>query len=102
MNGKHEVDSPLDAPPPLGKIIVLTYYFDASLMHNFQSGKAVTGVYTFYNKTHVDWNCTQQSTLESATYGAEFLSRRKCCENIIDHGSYLRYLEKPVHDMDYV
>ena len=72
-------------PEPLGKRIVLAHYFDASLMHDVLSGKAVTGVCTFYNKTPVNWYCKQQSTSETATYGAGFLSGRKCCENIIDH-----------------
>ena len=54
--GKHLEDVPIDASPlPLGKRIVLTHYFGASLMHDVLSGKAVTGVCTFYNKTPVDW-----------------------------------------------
>ena len=71
-------------------------------MHDLLSGKAVTGVCTFYNKTPVDWYCKQQATSETATYGAEFLSVRKCFENIIDHRAYLCYLGKPVGEMDYV
>ena len=71
-------------------------------MHDVLSGKAVTGVCTFYNKTPVDWFCKEQSTSETATYSAEFLSGRKVCEYIIDHRSYLCYLGKPIHDMDYV
>ena len=58
-------------------------------MHDILSGKAVTGVCMFYNKTPTDWYCKQQSTSETATYVAEFLSGRKCCENIIDHQAYL-------------
>ena len=57
--GKHEEDVPMNAPPPLGKRIILTHYFDASLMHDVLSGKAVTGVCTFYQKTPVDWFCKQ-------------------------------------------
>lgn len=62
----------------------------------------MTGVCTFYNKTRVDWYCKQQSTSKTATYKAEFLSRRKCYQNIIDHRAYLWYLGKPVANMDYV
>ena len=74
---KHKEDITKDAPEPLGKTIVLTHYFDASLMYNVLSGKAVTGVCTFYSKIPVDWYCKLQSTSETATYGAEFLSIRK-------------------------
>ena len=71
-------------------------------MHDILSGKAVTGVCTFYNKTPADWYCKQQATSETATYGAEFLSARKCFEMIIDHRAYLRYLGKPLGEMDYL
>ena len=52
--GKYEVDIAKNLPEPLGKRNVLTHYFDASLMHDILSGKAVTGVCTSYNKTPVD------------------------------------------------
>ena len=71
-------------------------------MHDILSGKAVTGGYTFYKKTRVDWYCKQQFTSETATYSAKFLSRRKVCENIIDHQAYLQYIGNPVGEMDYV
>ena len=71
-------------------------------MHDVLSDKAVTSVWTFYDKTPVDWFCKQQSTSENATCGAKFLSGRKVCEKIIDHRSYLHYLGKPVHNMDHV
>ena len=71
-------------------------------MHGELSGKAVTGVCTFYNKTPFDWYYKQQSISETAMYDAEFFSRRNFCENIIDHRPYLQYLGKPVADMDYV
>ena len=71
-------------------------------MYGILSGKAVPGVCTFYNKSPVDWYCKQQSTSGTATYGAEFLSGRKCCKNIIDHQAYLRYVGKPVGEIDYV
>ena len=100
--GKHEEDIIGDAPKPLGKRIVLTHYFNASLMHDILFGKAVIGVCTFYNEISVNWYCKQQSTSETATYGAELFSRRKCCENIIDHQAYLQYLGTPVGGIDYV
>ena len=39
MYGKHEEDVPADTPPPLGKRIILTDYFDASLLHDVLSEK---------------------------------------------------------------
>ena len=60
--GKHEEDVPTDALPPLRKKITLTHYFDASLMHDALSSKAMTGVCTFYNKTLIDWYCNRTFT----------------------------------------
>ena len=54
MHEKHEEDISLDASPPLGKRIILTHYFDVSLMHDALSGKTLTDICTFYNKTPVD------------------------------------------------
>ena len=93
---------PLDAPPPLGKQIVLTHYFDANLMHDVLSGKAVTGILYFYNKTPIDWYSKKQSTTETATYGSEFVSCRTCFEQIIDHRNFLRYLGVPIHNISLV
>ena len=45
---RHEEPLPTNAPPPLGKRVVITHYYDASLMHDVLSGKAVTGVLHFY------------------------------------------------------
>ena len=84
-----EEDIAENAPEPLGKRIVPTHYFYTSLMYDMLSGKAVTGVCMFYNKTPVDWYSKQQSTSETATYGAEFLSGRKFFEKIIDHRAFL-------------
>jgi hypothetical protein len=78
VHGNPTEDIPTDSPPPLGKRIVLTHYFDANLMHNVLSGKPVTGVVHFCNKTPVDWYCKKQSTTETATYGSEFLACQTC------------------------
>ena len=47
------------------------------MMYDVLSRKTVTGVCMFYNKTSINWYYKQQSTSETAVYGAEFLSGRK-------------------------
>ena len=42
-------------------------------MHDVLSGKAVTGVLHFYNKTPVDSFSKKQATTETARYGSEFI-----------------------------
>jgi hypothetical protein len=45
-----------------------------------------------FNKTVVDWYSKKQATVETATYGAEFVAARTAMEQIIDLRIELRYL----------
>jgi hypothetical protein len=100
--GEHIEDLPDDMPVPLGKKVTLTHWFDANLMHDVLSGKAVTGCIHFANKTPMMWYSKKQSTTETATYGAEFCAGRTCIEQLIDLRNTFRYLGVPVHDISYV
>jgi hypothetical protein len=83
---------PTDTPPLLGKFVQLTHYVDANLMHDIVSGKSVTGILHLVNKTPIDWYSKKQATVETATYGSEFVAARTCVEQIIDLRLTLRYL----------
>ena len=95
-------DIPSDAPVPLGKRVTLTHYFDANLMHDVISGKAVTGCVHFANKTPIMWYSKKQATSETSTYGAEFITSRTCIEQIVDLRNTLRYMGIPINDTSYV
>ena len=88
---------PSDAPRPLGKRVVLTTYKDANLYHDLATGRAVTGVLHFINQTPVDWFTKKQSTVETATYGAEFSAARTAIQQITALRLTLRYLGVPIH-----
>ena len=77
--GDEKESLPTDAPTPLGKRVVLTHYFDANLMHDVLSGKAVTGCFHLVNKTPIMWYSKKQATSETTTYGSEFIACRPCC-----------------------
>ena len=99
--GDHEESRPEDAPYPLGKRVTLIHYFDANLMHDVLSGKAVTGCIHLANKTPIMWYSKKQATTETATYGAEFIAGRTCIEQIINLWNTFRYLGVPIHDVSY-
>ena len=73
-HGNQLEDLPLNAHEAKGNQIFLTHFFDANLMHDILSGKAVTDTIHFWNKTPMDWYSKKQSTAEITTYGFEFLS----------------------------
>jgi hypothetical protein len=87
---------PHDIPKPLGKYVTLTTYVDANLYHDMISGRSVTGVLHLINKTPFDWYSKKQATVETATYGSEFVAARHATEQILDHRITLRYLGVPI------
>ena len=91
-----------DAPPPLGNHVTMTHYVDANLMHDVITGRSVTGILHLANKTPIDWYSKKQSTVETATYGSEFVAARTCVDQAIDHRNTLRYLGVPVREKSYM
>jgi hypothetical protein len=93
---------PKDSPKPLGKYVTLSHYIDANLMHNVTTGKSVTGILHLIHKTPLDWYSKRQATVETATYGSEFVAACICVEQIINLRSMLRYLGVPVREKNYM
>ncbi len=97
----HE-DIPTDAPIPLGKYVLLTHYLDANLYHDMLTGRSVSGILHFMNQTPLDWYSKKQGSVETATYGSEFMASRTCVEQLIDLRTTLRYLGVPIRDQSYM
>ena len=89
---------PNDIPKPLGKHVQTTHYVDANLHHDLATGKAVTAALHFLNQTPIDAYTKRQSTVETATYGSEFVAARTAVDQIIDIRTTLRYLGVPIRD----
>ena len=91
----HEI-LPDDMPEPLGKAVVTTTTMDANLNNCLATGKSLTGCLHFVNKTPVDWYSKKQVTVETATYGSEFVAAKTATEQIMDIKQTLRYLGAPI------
>src|SRR5210317_2582033 len=66
-------DIPTDALTPLGLPVILTHYVDANLYHCMLTGGSVTGIIHMINGTPIDAFSKKQSTVETATYGSEYV-----------------------------
>jgi hypothetical protein len=88
---------PEGLPKPLGKRVVTTTLVDANLMHDLLTGRSVTGALHFLNQTPYDWFSRKQPTVETATYGSEFVAARTATQQISDMRMTLRQLGVPVH-----
>jgi len=100
--GKAREEVPADAPPPLGRSVVTVSYVDANLLHCLNTGRSVTGILHFLNGTPVDWYSKKMATVETATYGAEFVAARTCVEQLVDLRNTLRYLGVPLREKSYM
>ena len=93
---------PEDAPEPLGRYVTITTYKDANLMHCLATGRSVTAILHLLNGTPIDWFTKRQSTVETATFGSEFVAGRTAVEQIIELRLTLRYLGVPMRDRVYL
>ena len=93
---------PEDAPEPKGRLIVMLTFVDANLMHDVVTGRSVTGILHFLNRTPIDYYSKRQSTVETATYGSEFVAARTATEQIMDLRLTLRYLGANIEDRAYM
>ena len=89
---------PLDIPVPLGRPVTLTTYVDANLFHDMVTGRSVTGILHLINQTPFEWYSKKQGTVETATYGSEFVAARIATEQIMANRQYLRYLGVPIRE----
>ena len=81
-----------DSPAPLGPPVQVTTYVDANLCHDMLSGKSVTGILHFLNKTPFHYFTKKQPIVETATYGSEYMAARLAVEQIMEIRTMLRYL----------
>jgi hypothetical protein len=71
-------------------------------MHGIAMGRLVTGILHLVNKLPIEWYFKKQATVETATYGSEFVAARVCVEQIMDLSNTLRFLGVPVREKSYM
>ena len=92
---------PDDIPDPLGKPVTTTATVEANLnhclaTHCLATGRPLTGCLHFVSHTPIDSYSKRQATVETATYGSEFVASKTATEQIIDLRHTLRYLGVPI------
>jgi hypothetical protein len=75
---------PMDIPEPKGKYVTLSHYFDANWYHDMATGRSVTAILHFLNQTPMDWYLKKQATVETATFGSEFIAARTTIDQILN------------------
>ena len=75
---------------------------DANLNHCLATSRSVTGCLQFVNHTPIDLYSKRQATVETATYGSEFVASESATEQIVDLRHTLRYLVVPITTKSYL
>jgi hypothetical protein len=100
--GNVKEELPTDLPVSKGKPVILSHYVDANLYHDFITGRSVTGIIHFANRTPIEWFSKKQATVETATYGSEFVAARLAVEQIIEIRLMFKYLGVPIKTKSYL
>ena len=62
----------------------------------------MTGILHMANGTPIDWYTKKQATVETVTYGSEFVAAKACVEQIVNLPNTLLYLGVPVCEQSYM
>ena len=94
---------PHDIPEPKRKHVTTTTYVDVNLHHGQVTGRAVTACLHVVNATPTRWHIKRQATVETATFGSEFVAARIATDQInIDLRYTLMYLAVPIRAKSYM
>ena len=72
--------NPPGMPEPLGVSIQLTMFVDADHAGNQVTRRSHTGILIFGNMAPIQWYSKRQNTVESSTFGSEFVALRTAVE----------------------
>ena len=75
---------------------------DANLHHDQVTGRAVTAYLHLVNATPTHGNTKRQATVETATFGSDFVAARIATDLIIDVRYRLMYLGVPIRSKSYM
>jgi len=71
---------PLNAPEPRGNDVVVSCFVDADHAGNKITRRSHTGIILFCNRAPIIWFSKRQNTVETSTFGSEFIAARIAVE----------------------
>ena len=74
--------APNDMPPPRGHALSSHCFVDADHASNTVTRRSQTGILVFLNNAPIVWYSKWQNTVETSTFGSEFIAMRTAVEHI--------------------
>jgi hypothetical protein len=87
---------PGDAPPPRGNVVSTHCFVDADHAGNLVTRRSQTGILLFVNRAPIIWYSKRQNTVETSTFGSEFVAMRIAVELIESLRYKLRMFGIPI------
>jgi hypothetical protein len=89
---------PENMPEPRGKPVMMTCFVDADHAGCQLTRRSHTGVILYINRAPIIWYSKRQNTVESSTFGSEFIAMKIAVELIEGLRYKLRMMGVPVED----
>ena len=87
---------PDDAPPARGRMVSMHCFVDADHASNKVTRKSQTGILIFLNRAPISWFSKRQNTVESSTFGSEFIAMKTAVELLQALRHKLRWFGVPI------
>jgi hypothetical protein len=94
--GDVEEQIPSNAPEPLGHSVKIFCYCDADHASNVVTRRSHTGILIYVNNAPIVWYSKRQNTVESSTFGSEFVAMRVAVDLIEGLRYKLRMFGVPI------
>ena len=83
-------------PKPLGKPMQIGYFMDANHASNLVRCRSHSGILIFVMNAPVLWLSEQQNTVESSTFGSEFVALQQARDMIVAQCYKLQMFGVPI------
>jgi hypothetical protein len=87
---------PLNAPQARGNSVSMTCFVDADHAGNRVTRRSHTGILLYVNRAPISWYSKRQMTVETSTFGSEFIAARIATEMIEGLRYKLRMMGIPI------
>jgi hypothetical protein len=89
---------PTNMPEPRGKSVVTTCYVDADHAGCLATRRSHTGIIMYVNSAPIVWFSKRQNTVESSTFGSEFIALKQSIDLVEGLRYKLRMMGIPIDD----
>eukprot|EP00978_Attheya_sp_CCMP212_P009366 scaffold22126_cov59-Attheya_sp.AAC.1 len=89
-------DVPHNMPAPRGNEVTINCFVDADHAGNPVARRSHTGILIFLNRAPISWFSKKQNTVESSTFGSEFVAMKTAAEQIMALHYKLRMFGIPI------